>query len=142
MQVNGVEASTGAIDQIQNQLRVNRQEKSEVAEVKRATQVDTVDISEAGRQKAIKEKISSASTQKGEGDLGDNSQHQSDAGSDSAQVSANVDADKLEQSLTKKKNEVTAKQAKLNAAKRAAENDPTQAGEVKKLQSQVSSLET
>ena len=34
-----------------------------------------------------------------------------------------------------------AKQAKLDAAKRAAENDTTQEGEVKKLQSQVSKLE-
>ena len=143
MLVNGLGTSTNDIDEIRKKLRVHQEGNPEAASADIAPQGDPVEISEEGMQKAqaMKGNAVTANAQKNEAASEDTAQSDADTESNSAGAAASVNVDELKQSLQKKKSEVNAKQAKLDAAKRAAENDPAQESEVKKLQNQVSRLE-
>lgn len=144
MQVNGLGTSTNDIDEIRKKLRAHQEGNPEAASADIAPQGDTVEISEEGMQKAqaMKGNAPADGAQKGKDASGDSAQRSdADTGSNSSGADASVNVNELKQSLQKKKSEVNAKQAKLDAAKRAAENDPAQESEVKKLQNQVSRLE-
>lgn len=135
MQVNGMEAFTGNVGEFQGNVRVNREAKSTATSNNTEPQGDTVEISDEGLQKAYTMKAQTSAGSSATSSTGTANSATDDATSTSASV------EDLEQSLQTKEAEVNTKQAKLDAAKREAKGDPTQDGEVKKLQYQVTELE-
>ncbi|MBR4742172.1 MAG: hypothetical protein IK079_04665 [Desulfovibrio sp.] len=131
----GLGSSAAKLDETQSQLRVHQKNSSASATDKKTAQGDIVDISEEGVEKS--KTIQAA--------FFENSGKTNTEGKNSASVDMasqeNINIDDIQKTLQQKNSEVTVKQAKLEMAKRAAEEDPSKEGEAKRLQSQISDLE-
>ena len=135
MQVKGLASSQNTVEEIQGRLSVRQHAQEGIAEVKKSLQGDTVEISEAGQKKAQAMKDASQKEH-----ASNNDPQATDTASNSM-AAENVDVESLKKTLQQKNSEVTTKQAKLDAAKQLAEDNPQQEGEIKKLEKQISDLQ-
>ena len=134
MNIGTIRTQSASIEEMQKNQRTDQNRKEDLAK-QTTTQGDTVEISEEGRRKSAALQTDASNDKSSEGET------HSDSTSSDTQAASSVNVADLKKELQKKKSEVKTKQAKLDEAKQAAENDPSKEAQMKKLKSQVTQLE-
>lgn len=135
MNIGIIRTQSSSIEEMQKNQRTDQNRKEDVAKQTTTTQGDTIEISEEGRRKSAALQTDASTDNSSEGETN------SDSTSSDTQAASSVNVADLKKELQKKKSEVKTKQAKLDEAKQAAENDPSKEAQMKKLKSQVTQLE-